>query len=124
MDRLPDCRVHRRVFADLDRPRATDPHGLTIGVALPSPRWFALAGTLSCCIPTRDHLKKSSPACRHRAIEEFLLLVAQRAGRISWSAPVTHALGRRTDALLRPVIVDCRKLTKSRVFAGRCLAFE
>jgi uncharacterized membrane protein YeaQ/YmgE (transglycosylase-associated protein family) len=28
MDRLPDCWVHRRVFADLGRPRATGPHSV------------------------------------------------------------------------------------------------
>jgi hypothetical protein len=34
MDRLPDCRVHRRVLADLDRPRPAESHSLTTRVAI------------------------------------------------------------------------------------------
>jgi ATP-dependent DNA ligase len=28
MARLPDCWIHRRVFADLDRPRVSGPHSV------------------------------------------------------------------------------------------------
>jgi hypothetical protein len=31
MDRLPDCWVHRRVFADLGRPRGTRSHSVRTG---------------------------------------------------------------------------------------------
>jgi len=33
MDRLPDCWVHRRVLADLDRPRATGAHSVRVRAA-------------------------------------------------------------------------------------------
>ena len=34
MDRLPDCWVHRRVFADLDCPPATGPHSVRTRAAI------------------------------------------------------------------------------------------
>jgi hypothetical protein len=34
MDRLPDCWVHRRVTANLDRPRAAGPHSLRTCAAI------------------------------------------------------------------------------------------
>src|ERR1700683_3536829 len=45
MDRLPDCRVRRRVFADLDRPRATGPYSVRTRASARGWRYSGKIGT-------------------------------------------------------------------------------